>query len=227
MPFTRKPAAEWMDADLGTPEEVAAALRSINFVNRAFGGSRVHRQLLTQASRGCKAVSVLEAAAGQAVPLAAAALALQRRGIAVEATLLDLNGSHLPQSWPPSLAPPRLLQGNALAIPLADKSVDVVSCCLFLHHLAPEQAARFLREAIRVARVAVLVNDLERTRVHYALARLFSLLDPSRISRHDGPVSVRQAYSRSELHAMLAATGCTFSLRRSFLCRLAGLLWTC
>ncbi len=226
MPFDRKPAAELLDDDLGTPEEIAGALQSISFVNRWFGGNRVHRLLFEQILQGRSHLDVLEIAAGRAVPLAAASLAFQRRGITLNTTLLDLNRSHLPTAWPPSLPSPRLIQGNALAIPLPDKSVDVVSSCLFLHHLAPEQAAAVLRESIRVARVAVLVNDLNRTRIHYALARLFSNVDRSRLSAYDGPVSVRQAHSYAELRTMLQATGCRFTLRRRFLYRLAALLWT-
>ncbi len=224
MGFPRKPAVELLDSDQGTPEEVASALRSISTVNRWFGGNRTHRLLLARAARGRSRVEVLEVAAGFAQPLATAALALSRRGIQVEATLLDLNPSHFPPDWPPSLPAPRLLPGNALAIPLPAKSVDVVSCSLFLHHLAPEDALRFLREALRVARVAVVVNDLRRTRTHYALALGRAPFDPSRLSRHDGPVSVRQAHSFGEVRAMLQATGRAFTLRRYFLYRFGAYL---
>ncbi len=229
MPFPRKPAAEWLDTDNGSPAEVRSALRSLRFVNRWFGGNRVHRVLLAAAARSISPppteLRVLEAAAGHAAALASAALHLQQRGITVHATLLDRQASHLPPEWPRGLPPPELLSGDALAIPLPDRSVDVVSCCLFLHHLSPEEVSAFLREALRVARVAVVINDLERTRVHYALARLFSLVDPSRLSRHDGPISVRQAYSAKELHGMLAATGARVALRRRFLYRFAAMLW--
>ncbi len=225
MTFERKSEAEWLDEDRGSPAEVASALRSLVFVNRWFGGDRVHRLLLEQASRGRRELTVLEAAAGRATALASAGVALRRRGIVMQAILLDRQASHLPPEWPPELPAPQLLAGDALRIPLPDASVDVVSCCLFLHHLAPDEVAAFLREALRVARVAVLINDLQRTRLHYGLARLFSLVDPSRLSRHDGPVSVRQAYSRAELRAALAATGRRFTLRRAYLCRLAALLW--
>ena len=227
MSFPRKPGRELLDTDSGTPEEVRSALRSISFVNRRFGGNRVHRMLLEQAAQGRSRLEVLEAAAGLAEPLAFAALSLARRGTTVHATLLDLNATHLPPSWPVSLPPPRLLQGDALAIPLPDNSVDVVSCCLFVHHLAPEQVSAFLREAVRVARVAVLVNDLRRTRTHYLLARLFALVDPSRISRHDGPMSARQAYSVHEMQVMLSRLNCPFSLHRRFLYRLAAAIFVC
>ncbi len=223
MPFHRQASEEWLDEDNGTSSEVASALRSLRFVNRWFGGNRTHRLLIAQAAQKRTQLQILEVAAGRATALASAALALSGR-LTIHATLLDRQATHLPPAWPATLPKPALLQGDALAIPLPDKSVDVVSCCLFLHHLDPAQAATFLREAVRVARVAVLINDLERTRTHYALARLFSLADPSRLSRHDGPVSVRQAYSAAELRAMLQTTGGAVSVRRRFLFRLAGLL---
>jgi hypothetical protein len=230
MPFERIPADEWLDTDHGSPHEVASALRSLHFVNRWFGGNRVHRNLLRNAARKCPDVpitslSVLEVAAGRATALASATTALQREGIIVHATLLDRQPSHLPAAWPPHLPAPTLLTGDALALPLPDNSVDIVSCCLFLHHLNPQQAAAFLQEALRVSRVAVLINDLERTRTHYALARAFALVDPSRLSRHDGPVSVRQAHSAPELRALLTATGHPWQLHRRFLYRHAAILW--
>jgi hypothetical protein len=226
VPFPRKPADEWLDEDAGAPDEVASALRSLRFVNRWFGGNRVHRLLLQQAAGPRAEITVLEVAAGRATALAAAAAALHRKGTVLHATLLDRRQSHLPTTWPPHLPAPALLTGDALALPLPDKSVDIVSCCLFLHHLDPQQAAAFLQEALRVSRLAVLINDLERTRTHYALARAFALVDPSRLSRHDGPVSVRQAHSAPELRALLTATGRKWQLHRRFLYRHAAILWT-
>ena len=227
--FRRKAAPEWLDDDRGSPAEVASALRSIAFVNRWLGGNRVHRELLRQAAAGRQELSVLEVAAGRATALASAALSMMRskkeRHTRLSFTLLDRQASHLPFDWPPQLAAPHMLQGDALAIPLPDKSVDVVINSLFLHHLAPDQVAKFLQEALRVARVAVMINDVERTRVHYALARLFSLMDPSRLSRHDGPISIRQAYTARELATFLAATGCRGTVQQRYLYRVAATLW--
>ncbi len=141
--------------------------------------------------------------------------------------LLDRSTQHLPAaaSWPVSLPRPELLTGDALQLPLADGSVDVVSCCLFLHHLNEQEAKRFFEEALRVTRVAVVVNDLERHPVHYVLARLFSLVDPSRLSRHDGPISVRQAYTRGEIEALLRKGGYRFETMRGYLFRLGVVVW--
>jgi hypothetical protein len=84
---------------------------------------------------------------------------------------------------------------------------------------------RYLAEARRVARVAVVINDLERSAIHYRLAQLNRIIDHSRISRHDGPVSVRRAYTRSELAGMLTDTGQSFHLERAWLYRLGAVLW--
>lgn len=218
---------EWLDGDLGTSEEIDSALRSITLANRRFGGVRLHARLLQRAlarvTHGSRP-HILEVASGRADVLRAA---LQRLGCGVDVMLLDRSARHLPdpRAWPAGLPTPRVVAADALELPFPDSSMDIVSCCLFLHHLEPPQIVRYLREAQRVARVAVVINDLERTAFHYRLARWNRIIDPSRISRHDGPVSVRRAYTRRELARMLTDTGRSFHLERAWLYRVGAVLW--
>ena len=220
---------ELLDADLGTAEEVAASLKSLRQVNRWFGGNRTHRVLLQQVAERMRRreMHILEVASGRADVLQSAAKALMHRGMKLKLTLLDRSAQHLPANgeWDRELPAPALLHGDALRIPLPDESVDVVSSCLFVHHLDEQQAALFFREALRVARVAVVVNDLERERTNYLLARLRALVDTSRMSRHDGPVSVRRSYTRQELKRLIGMTGCDFEVKRRFLFRLGAVVW--
>ena len=203
------------------------SLRSIRLVNRRFGGDRLHARLLgcalTRMPRAQRP-HILEVASGQAEVLRAALLRLE---VSADVTLLDRRAEHLPDpnAWRSGLAAPRLVPGDALDLPFPDASVDIVACCLFLHHLEPSQVMRFLAEAQRVARVAVVINDLERMAIHFRLAQCNSRFDPSRISRHDGPVSVRRAYTFRELERMLLNTGRSFVLERAWLCRLGAVLW--
>jgi SAM-dependent methyltransferase len=98
--------------------------------------------------------------------------------------------------------PVRFFQLDALNEPLPE-GFDVVTCCLFLHHLADQDAARLLGAMAGAARSTVLVNDLLRSRVGYWLAWTgCRLLSRSPIVHHDGPISVRAAFRAEEVRAL-------------------------
>lgn len=220
---------ELLDKDHWSGDEVACALGAIRRVNRLYGGHRMHKRLFQRVCSKIKPkrLQVLEVASGYGDVLQAASLMLKKQDIAVEIALLDRCAQHLPEShnWHKDLHPPKLMTGDALDLEMPDNSVDIVSCCLFLHHLSLDEARTFLREALRVARVAVLINDVERKRVNYWLSRVQRFMDPSRLSRHDGPASVRQAYTYAEMQDLLQETGSSFELERGFLYRLGGIAW--
>jgi hypothetical protein len=101
-----------------------------------------------------------------------------------------------------------LVQGDALDLPVRHGAVDVVISALTLHHLEPAAAARCLRAMDEAARAGLVVNDLARSRTGWALIWLATrLLARSRLSRHDGPLSVLRAYSTEELRALGARAG--------------------
>jgi hypothetical protein len=79
-------------------------------------------------------------------------------------------------------------------------SADVTVSVLTLHHLEPDAAAEALTEMRDAARGAVIVNDLWRSRLSWLLVWLATrLVARHRVSWHDGPLSVRRAYSIEEL----------------------------
>jgi SAM-dependent methyltransferase len=90
--------------------------------------------------------------------------------------------------------------GDALRLPFADHSVDIVMCSQVLHHFAGTDALELLREMNRVARVRVIVSDLRRSWI--AAAGLWLASFPLRfhaVSRHDGVVSVMRGFTPDEL----------------------------
>ena len=89
-----------------------------------------------------------------------------------------------------------------------DDSFDVVHCSLLMHHLEPDLARQLLAEMGRVARLSVIVNDLERAGRWWLSAWLMShLLTGNRYTRHDAPLSVRRAYRATEVKQLAAAAG--------------------
>jgi SAM-dependent methyltransferase len=95
-----------------------------------------------------------------------------------------------------------------LQLPFADNSVDLAMCSLTLHHFAPEPAVALLRELQRVARHGVIVNDIVRSWPGLLGAWLLGrLVSRNRLTRHDGLVSVRRAYTPAELHVLAQQAG--------------------
>lgn len=90
--------------------------------------------------------------------------------------------------------------GDALRLPFADSSIDIVMCSQVLHHFSGINALKLLREMNRVARARVIVSDLRRSWL--AAAGLWLVSFPLRfhaVSRHDGVVSVMRGFTPNEL----------------------------
>lgn len=217
----RIPQHELLDEDLGTPEEIAASLQDLRGINRKFGGIATTRSLLERAMErtSLKTATVLEVAAGDGFSIHEAARTLNH-GRRAEVTALDRRTSHLENNGG------RTVVGDALHLPFADETFDFVSCGLFVHHLNPNDVVRFAKEALRVARQALLINDLVRSPIHLGLVYLGTPLFRSRLTRHDAPASVRQAYTVSELRYLLQQSApSSIDITRHFLYRMGVVAW--
>jgi hypothetical protein len=83
----------------------------------------------------------------------------------------------------------------------------------------------FARQAMRVASVALIVNDLERNAIHLGLIHAGKLLERSRLTHHDSVASVKRAYTAGELREMLSPYGRRLEITRNYLYRLGAILW--
>jgi len=218
----RQRIAEWLDDDVGTAAEVAASLADLGRINHWFGGTHTTIALLRRFARatGCRQLSLLEIGAGAGdVPLAAQR-ALAQEDIQLRVTLLDRVWSHLPADGAASIV------GDALHLPFRDDAFDVVSCSLLAHHFEPDGLQLFAREALRVCRHAVLINDLIRSRIHLTLVYLGLPLFRSRITWHDAPASVRRAYTRHEMRELLSHLPAQrIEMSKHYLDRMGVLVW--
>jgi hypothetical protein len=217
----RVPITELLDTDDGTPAEVAGSLADLRMINRRFGGRETTRRMVEKVAFATKSnsVSLLEVAAGSGdVPRWTRDL-LSARGIRLEITLLDRVASHIGNGG-------RSIVGDALAIPFRDASFDLVGCGLFAHHLSPKHVVRFVNESLRVCRHAALINDLIRHPLHLAMVYAGSPLYRSRLTRHDAPASVRQAYTLEEMHDLLRQTSAArIEIDRHYLFRMGVIAW--
>jgi hypothetical protein len=213
--------AELLDTDSGTPAEIAASLGDLRRINRWFGGVATAEDMIRRVAReiNVSSLSLLEVAAGSGYVPETARERLLNQGLNLQVTLLDRAPSHLNGGN-------RAVAADALVLPFRDASFDLVSSTLFVHHLSPEEFVQFVNEGLRVCRVAVLINDLVRRPLHLSLVYAGLPLYRSRLTRHDAPASVRQAYTPEEMKALLAQTSAPRTeIHRHYLYRMGMIAW--
>jgi ubiquinone/menaquinone biosynthesis C-methylase UbiE len=212
---------ELLDTDSGTPAEIAASLGDLQRINRWLGGIATSASLIRSVARqiDVSSLSLIEVAAGSGYVPQVACERLQKHGLHVRVTLLDRSASHLRGGM-------RAVAGDALALPFRNASFDLVSCNLFAHHLNPGEFVRFVDEALRVCRVALLINDLVRHPSHLTLVYAGLPFYRSRLTRHDAPASVRQAYTPEEMRSMLGRSRASRAeVHRHYLFRMGWIVW--
>jgi SAM-dependent methyltransferase len=200
--------------DEGVPEDEALrSLRDLRFVNRWLGNpGSLLRAVRPHLPSGARLLDVGSASGD--VP----AYLLARVPGPITAVALDVRALHL------RLAPPglRRVVADVRALPFGDRSFEVVTASLFLHHFDAVELPAVLSSLYALARRALVVNDLHRAVVPYAFGRaLFPVLFRSRVSVYDGLVSIRRAFRPAELRAAFAAAGVPLArLERRFPYRL-------
>ena len=194
---------EYMDDPNVTRQDLLRELGYIRWVNHSLGGTRVVVDHLKDwASAGLLPtgpITILDVATGSAdIPKAVLNWA-KNIGRRVQIVGVDLHPITLDiaREWTSGTEYLSFIRADALRLPLADNSVDIATCSMFLHHLSDEDALAVLREMLRVSRSGLIVNDLVRTtwaRAAIYVLTLFS--DP--LSRHDARLSVAKGWTVQE-----------------------------
>jgi ubiquinone/menaquinone biosynthesis C-methylase UbiE len=203
-PPSRRSALELLDSPASITAEIAENLADIRRLNLWFGGTSLAIRCLQPMLVGRQAITLLDVATGSGdVPLAQLNWA-EHAGLQLRVTASDISPEVLSEaSGHIRRADVRLCIADARRLPWPDRSFDVVQSCLALHHLGPADARIAIAEMWRVARVGIVITDLYRSRTAYLATWLVTRLAArSRVTRHDGPLSVLRAYTPSELEAL-------------------------
>lgn len=211
-------ALEHLDGPLPTAA-LGATLHDLHVLNAWFGGyaltlSRI-RRAAARLPRG-RTLVVADVGGGRGDLAIAVVRWARRRRRPVRVLVIDADPATLALARRHTAPYPEitLLQADAVALPLREGAVDVAVAALTLHHLPADAAAGCLAQLAAVSGLGV-VNDLLRTRLSLAVVWLTTrLLRLHPVSRHDGPVSVRRAYSAAELAALAERAGVRARIRR-------------
>jgi ubiquinone/menaquinone biosynthesis C-methylase UbiE len=209
--------AELLDGPLDDPVALEGSLRDLARVNRFLGGAALSSRALESlagrpADRGASITLIDIGTGGADIPLRLLR-EWQRLGRRLHVTGVDGREEVLDAA---RTVTPALRDNDDLTLEVADGrrlpwpdgSFDIAHCSLLLHHLDERNDVALLREMGRIASRGVIVNDLARGRGAWLGATLLAhVFTRNHYTRHDGPLSVRRAYSIQEARALLAVAG--------------------
>lgn len=200
---------ELLDDPTSVLSELPSNLADIRKLNRWFGASRLCVDMVSSVTAGATSISLLDVATGSAdIPLAISDWA-SSRAIQLRIVASDVSSEVLLEAR--KIVGQRdiiLEQADARRLPWPDGSFDVVMGNLMLHHFSAGEASKVLGEMWRVARRAVIIVDLTRGYLAYGGTWLAThLLVRSRLTAHDGPLSVLRAYTPHEMRHLAVAAG--------------------
>ena len=221
IPRNLKP--ELLDLDEAPFDEVQDSLEDVRLVNRYLGGYRVLLYYIRNFIKRHpleKEFLVLDLATGSAdQPIAVVDMARQLN-VKIKVVALDINSKMLNYAHEKIRAYPEihLIQGDIHSPPFGENSFDVVMNSLSLHHFTRIQAVNILRIADFMSRSGFIINDLNRSRIAYAFILILTrVVTKNRLTRHDAPVSVMNAFTPSELAEMAQEAGVKyFTVNRHF-----------
>ena len=216
----RKRGVEILDDPRTSDADRSAAMRDLERSNRLFAGTRaVLRAMRPAWSTLPPDATLLDVGTGmgdipQALVKEAAGRGIMVRTIGVDSVPYQVQlARHLVD---------HSVVGNALALPFADDSADVVTCSQVLHHFFDDDPWRLIAELHRVSRDWVVISDLRRS---FLAAMGFGLatkvLGFHWVTMADGLTSIRRGFLADELDQMIFdATGVRPTVRSSRFWRL-------
>jgi ubiquinone/menaquinone biosynthesis C-methylase UbiE len=205
--------AELLDGPLDDQAALVANLRDLRRINRHLGGIDVSAAAIEALAAHRDELTMIDVGTGGAdIPIGlidrARARGRRLRVVGVDSRPEVLAAAVLANPAITATDGLELHVGDGRSLRYPDRSFDVAHASMVIHHLDPDAAIGALREMGRVARLGVVINDLQRSRLGWIGAWLIGhLLTRNRLTRHDGPLSVRRAYRSSEMIDMLRAAG--------------------
>jgi len=222
---------ELLDRDEIALNDAAKSFDDLRKINRFLGGVGVYNKTLFRLLRvypPSQHISMLDVGTGSGDMSGEVLKRCRSQRMNITLTGLDVQPKFL------QLAKRRhtgtngfnLIVSDAFTMPFNDNSFDVVISNLVLHHYY-DRAGELLEEMYRITRHAIVINDLLRHTIPLLFFKLYSpFFVKSPITRYDGEVSIRRAFSFSEIQRLLEGSNFTdYSFVRHWSFRFGLVIW--
>jgi SAM-dependent methyltransferase len=215
---------EMMDRSQPVSKELEIDLRNLEKLNRYFGSYSLIRFFLRRwFSRG-KSVRLLDLCTGSGDIPRFIVDWCRSNDVPIQITAVDQQPATLELARRRSESYPEITFVGANVLDFVPSApVDLVFCSLALHHFSEEEAILMIRQTGAMTSGNILFSDLERSDFGIAgIYALTTLIFREPMTRFDGRLSMRRAFSFGEMENLAQAAGWRrFGHRRFFVCRQA------
>jgi len=216
---------EMMDAPVISKKLLIQNLRELDFLNRTLGGHTITLQGIKQLVRlKDKQYHIADLGCGSGDTLKHIARWARTNGYKVKLTGIDINEdaiaflNHHCREYSEITG---IISDYRLFLQTSE-NIDIIHCSLFCHHLTDAELTELISLLKSKVKVGFIINDLQRTWLAWFAVRIFTtVLNGSKLARHDGPVSVLRGFTEDELKALLnGENAVNYSIRRKWAFRL-------
>jgi 2-polyprenyl-3-methyl-5-hydroxy-6-metoxy-1,4-benzoquinol methylase len=200
----RTEADEIMDDFQLQGPELLDALDKIAFINKILGGNQLTVQGLQKllAASTLDKVTIVDVGCGNGDMLRVLADGVIKKGVKLELIGIDANPHTIAYAKELSEKHPNIRYrcADIFSESFSEMNYDILLCTLTLHHFKNNDIVYLLSIFCQQARLGVVINDLQRSRLAYRLFQLFSVvfkLNP--MSREDGLTSILRGFTKKEL----------------------------
>ena len=193
--------AEIMDDFSIQDERIDEALSELKIINKFLGGISTTKSALNYFIQSKKnELKILDIGSGSSDNL----LAAKSKYPDLHILSIDKNLRALSNSKNQT----KKINSDAFKLPFKSNSCDIIHSALFLHHFTEEQIKILLKEFLRIARIGIIINDLQRSYLALLGIKILTVLfSKSEMVKNDAPLSVKRGFSKQEILNLLEDVG--------------------
>ncbi|MGB5229086.1 MAG: methyltransferase domain-containing protein [Eudoraea sp.] len=200
----RNTESELMDNPNVTIDTLRLVFNDINKSNRFLGGNSITLGKVSELIKKFpkKKYTIVDMGCGDGETLRKLAIYFRKTTLDVVLIGLDLSDNALCIGQTLSVDFPEIkfLKQDILTLNPLNFKCDILLCTLTMHHFSNEQIPLFLSQFTKLAKIGVIINDLQRSALAYYLFKGFSaIFIKTKIAKHDGLISIKSGFKKQEL----------------------------
>lgn len=200
----RSTQSEAMDSPNMDPLLLKKVYADINMVNKVLYGFSITIKAIEKIMKKhpSTSYSILDMGCGDGSMLREVALYFKNKAVVLELLGIDINYKSIELAKEASKDYPNIQFKVCDILDLDEPGLqcDILLCTLTMHHFKSSEIPIFLDRFTKLSRLAVIINDLHRSKASYYLFILFSLIFiKTDIAKQDGLISIKRSFTKADL----------------------------